>query len=221
MSAALAEIARKLGIGLIYKTSFDKANRTSLGARAASGSKDGLPILAEVREATGLPGADRRARARAMRARSPRRSMCCRSRPSSAARPICLLAAAETGKRDQHQEGPVPGALGHEERRGEDRLDRQRAASCCASAAPASATTRWSSTCARCRSWRRPAIRWCSTRPMRCSSRAGRATARGGEREFGPVLARAAVAVGVAAVFMETHQDPDHAARRRRRTWCR
>ncbi|MGC2412331.1 MAG: 3-deoxy-8-phosphooctulonate synthase, partial [Stellaceae bacterium] len=33
----------------------------------------------------------------------------------------------------------------------------------------------------------------------------------GGEREFGPVLARAAVAIGIAAVFLETHQDPDHA----------
>jgi 2-dehydro-3-deoxyphosphooctonate aldolase (KDO 8-P synthase) len=39
----------------------------------------------------------------------------------------------------------------------------------------------------------------------------GRGTASGGQREFAPVLARAAVAVGVAAVFMETHPDPDHA----------
>jgi 2-dehydro-3-deoxyphosphooctonate aldolase (KDO 8-P synthase) len=39
----------------------------------------------------------------------------------------------------------------------------------------------------------------------------GRGTASGGEREFVPVLARAAVAVGVAGVFIETHQDPDHA----------
>ena len=83
--------------------------------------------------------------------------------------------------------------------------------SCCASAAPASATTRWSPTCARCRSWRAPAIRWCSTRRIRCSSRAARAPSSGGQREFAPVLARAAVAVGVAAVFMETHPDPDSA----------
>jgi 2-dehydro-3-deoxyphosphooctonate aldolase (KDO 8-P synthase) len=39
----------------------------------------------------------------------------------------------------------------------------------------------------------------------------GQGTASGGEREFVPVLARAAVAVGVAGVFIETHQDPDHA----------
>src|ERR1700746_1067660 len=54
-SAALAEIARKFGIGLIYKTSFDKANRSSLGSERGIGLKAGLPILAEVRERTGLP----------------------------------------------------------------------------------------------------------------------------------------------------------------------
>src|SRR5258707_10726429 len=54
-SAALAEIARKLRIGLIYKTSFDKANRTSVGSVRGIGLKDGLPILAEIRETTGLP----------------------------------------------------------------------------------------------------------------------------------------------------------------------
>src|ERR1700687_4205861 len=54
-SAALAEIARKLQIGLIYKTSFDKANRTSVGSARGIGLKEGLPILAEVRERTGLP----------------------------------------------------------------------------------------------------------------------------------------------------------------------
>ena len=44
-----------------------------------------------------------------------------------------------------------------------------------------------------------------------CSSRAAKATSSGGEREFVPVLARAAVAVGVAGVFIETHQNPDRA----------
>ena len=55
MSAALAEIAGKLGIGLIYKTSFDKANRSSLAGARGIGLNEGLPILAEVRERTGLP----------------------------------------------------------------------------------------------------------------------------------------------------------------------
>src|SRR6267143_4607597 len=54
-STALAEIARKLRIGLIYKTSFDKANRSSIGGERGIGLNAGLPILAEVRERTGLP----------------------------------------------------------------------------------------------------------------------------------------------------------------------
>src|ERR1700739_649244 len=55
MSAALAEIARKLGIPMIYKTSFDKANRTSIDGTRGIGLAAGLPTLAEVRERTGLP----------------------------------------------------------------------------------------------------------------------------------------------------------------------
>src|ERR1700746_4021147 len=55
MSAALAEIARRLGIDLIYKTSFDKANRSSITGARGVGFKHGLPILAEVRETFGLP----------------------------------------------------------------------------------------------------------------------------------------------------------------------
>ncbi len=54
-SAALAEIAGKLGIPLIYKTSFDKANRTSIAGARGIGLEAGLPILAEMRERTGLP----------------------------------------------------------------------------------------------------------------------------------------------------------------------
>src|SRR5262249_46111399 len=49
-SAALAEIARKFGVGLIYKTSFDKANRSSLSGQRGIGLEQGLPILAELRE---------------------------------------------------------------------------------------------------------------------------------------------------------------------------
>src|SRR5262249_822545 len=52
---ALAAIAKKLGIALIYKTSFDKANRSSIDGMRGIGFKQGLPILAEVRETSGLP----------------------------------------------------------------------------------------------------------------------------------------------------------------------
>ncbi len=49
MGQALAEMAARLGIGLVYKTSFDKANRTSLGAARGLGLDDSLPIFAELR----------------------------------------------------------------------------------------------------------------------------------------------------------------------------
>src|SRR5262252_2236572 len=52
---ALKEIAERRGVGLIYKTSFDKANRTSIETRRGVGLGQALPIFAEVREATGLP----------------------------------------------------------------------------------------------------------------------------------------------------------------------
>ena len=52
---ALAEITAKLGIGLIYKTSFDKANRTSISGARGIGLDDGLPILAELRDTVGIP----------------------------------------------------------------------------------------------------------------------------------------------------------------------
>lgn len=55
MGSALAEISRRLGIGIIYKSSFDKANRTSIRSNRGVGMEEGLSILAEVREKTGLP----------------------------------------------------------------------------------------------------------------------------------------------------------------------
>src|SRR5580658_6248966 len=55
MAHALKEAAARLGVGLIYKTSFDKANRTSGERPRGIGLGQALPIFAEVREATGLP----------------------------------------------------------------------------------------------------------------------------------------------------------------------
>jgi 2-dehydro-3-deoxyphosphooctonate aldolase (KDO 8-P synthase) len=52
-SAALVEITQKLGIALVYKTSFDKANRTSIDSPRGIGIEEGLPILAEIRERRG------------------------------------------------------------------------------------------------------------------------------------------------------------------------
>ena len=55
MCQALVELTAKLGIGLIYKTSFDKANRTSIDGIRGLGMEKGLPILAELRERFGVP----------------------------------------------------------------------------------------------------------------------------------------------------------------------
>ena len=82
---------------------------------------------------------------------------------------------------------------------------------CSASAAPASATTRWSPTCARCRSWRETGYPVVFDATHSVQQPGGQGDTSSGDRRFVPVLARAAVAVGVAAVFMETHQDPDNA----------
>src|SRR5262249_53732731 len=55
VSSALAKLAKKLKIGLIYKTSFDKANRTSAKAQRGIGIEKAIPIFKEIRERTGLP----------------------------------------------------------------------------------------------------------------------------------------------------------------------
>ena len=86
-AAALKEAATRLGIGLVYKTSFDKANRTSGGAARGIGLAGALPVFAEIRESLGLPVLTDVHDARAVRPRSPRLSTCSRSRPSCAARP--------------------------------------------------------------------------------------------------------------------------------------
>src|SRR6201991_4322244 len=55
MATALKEIAARLGIGLVYKTSFDKANRTSLTGKRGIGLAGALPVFGEIRESLGLP----------------------------------------------------------------------------------------------------------------------------------------------------------------------
>jgi len=88
MAHALTELTKRLGIGLVYKTSFDKANRTSLKSERGIGMANGLPILAELRERFGCPVLTD-VTPPSSAPRSPRRSTSCRSRPSSAARPTC------------------------------------------------------------------------------------------------------------------------------------
>jgi 2-dehydro-3-deoxyphosphooctonate aldolase (KDO 8-P synthase) len=209
MSAALAEIARKLGVPLIYKTSFDKANRSSIAGARGIGLDAGLPILAEVRERTGLPVLTD--------IHSPEQcapvaevvdilqipAFLCRQTD-------LLLAAGMTGKPINVKKGQflAPWDIKHAAAKiastgNEQILLCERGASFGYNtlvvdirALPIMAQTGY------------PVV-FDATHSV--AQPGGLGDRSGGEREFAPVLARAAVAVGIAAVFIETHQDPDRA----------
>ena len=212
VAGELKAICAALGIPFIFKSSYDKANRSSHAsfrgpghgrgpARSSPtcGGSVGVPVLTDVHTEDEIAGG-RRGRRRAADARVPVPAD--RLHPGGRAR-------RQAG---QHQEGPVPRARRHEAGRRQGAGPRAApTTSWSASAARRSATTTSCPTCARSRSCATPAARWCSTRRTRCSCRAGRARRRGGQREFVPVLARAAVAAGVAGVFMETHPEPEKA----------
>ena len=90
MASALKEIAAKAGVGLIYKTSFDKANRTSANAERGMGfelAHRSSRRFARASVCRSLTDVHEREQC----APSPKRSTCCKSRPSFAGRPICWL----------------------------------------------------------------------------------------------------------------------------------
>jgi 2-dehydro-3-deoxyphosphooctonate aldolase (KDO 8-P synthase) len=209
MSAALAEIAAKLEIGLIYKTSFDKANRSSMHGARGIGLKAGLPILAEVRESTGLPVLtdihlpEQCAPVAEVVDVLQTPAFLCRQTD-------LLLAAGRTGKPVNVKKGQfvAPWDMGN------------------AAAKIASTGNDQILLCERGASFGYNAL-VVDMRSLPIMARTGypvvfdatHAVAQpgalgdrsGGEREFAPVLARAATAVGVAAMFIETHPDPDRA----------
>jgi 2-dehydro-3-deoxyphosphooctonate aldolase (KDO 8-P synthase) len=208
-SAALAELAKKLGIDLIYKTSFDKANRSSVGSSRGIGLKAGLPILAEVRERSGLqvltdvhePGQCAPVAEVVDVLQIP--AFLCRQTD-------LLLAAGATGKPVNIKKGQflAPSDMRNVAAKitstGNERiLLCERGASFGYNtlvvdmrALPIMAQTGY------------PVV-FDATHSVAQPGALGDRS--GGEREFAPVLARAAVAVGVAAVFIETHQDPERA----------
>ena len=209
MSAALAEMAKKLKIGLIYKTSFDKANRSSIGSERGIGLKAGLPILAEIRERTGLPVlTDMHAPEQCAPVaevvdvlQTP--AFLCRQTD-------LLLAAGAAGKPVNVKKGQflAPWDMKNVAAKiastgNEQILLCERGASFGYNtlvvdmrALPIMAQTGY------------PVV-FDATHAV--AAPGGLGDRSGGEREFGPVLARAAAAIGVAAIFLETHQDPDHA----------
>jgi len=92
-ASALKEIAARLKIGLVYKTSFDKANRTSSSAARGMGLEKALPIFAEIRSTLGLPVlTDVHEIGQCAPVAEP--WTCCKFRRSSAVRPTCFWRCA-------------------------------------------------------------------------------------------------------------------------------
>ena len=209
MASALKEICARLGIGLVYKTSFDKANRTSLTGKRGIGLDGALPVFAEIRESLGLPVVtDVHEVAQCARLAEVVDVL---QIPAFLCRQTDLLiAAAETGRAVKVKKGQflAPWDM-------QNVVDK-----ITGSGNPNVLVTERGSSfgyntlvvdmrglpiMARIGA---PVI-FDATHAVQQPG--GQGTASGGDRSFVPVLARAAVAVGVAGLFIETHQDPDHA----------
>ena len=87
MASALKEITARIGIGFVYKTSFDKANRTSARSNRGIGLEAALPIFADIRQKIASPSSPMCTTCSNARA-WPKSWTCCKSPPSSAGRPI-------------------------------------------------------------------------------------------------------------------------------------
>jgi 2-dehydro-3-deoxyphosphooctonate aldolase (KDO 8-P synthase) len=210
MAAALKEIAARLKIGLVYKTSFDKANRTSAKSARGLGLEQALPVFAEIRDALGLPvltdvhEIEQCARVAQTVDVLQIPAFLCRQTD-------LLIAAAKTGKVVNVKKGQflapwdmknvVAKITGAGNR---NVLVTERGAS-----------FGYNTLVSDMRAL--PILERDTGAPVifdathSVQQPGGQGTSSGGEREFVPVLARAAVAVGVAGVFIETHEDPDRA----------
>src|SRR5476649_805596 len=210
MATALKEIAARLKIGLVYKTSFDKANRTSDKSARGIGLDQALSIFAEIRERLGVPVlTDVHEAAQCARVAEAADVL---QIPAFLCRQTDLLmAAAKTGRVVNVKKGQflAPWDMKHVVSKltgagNRNVLVTERGASFGYNtlvsdmrALPILA-----------RETGAPVI-FDATHSVQQPG--GQGSSSGGEREFVPVLARAAVAVGVAGVFIETHPDPDHA----------
>ena len=209
VAGALRAISIATGVPIIYKSSFDKANRTSALAARGIGMAEGLDILASVREQTGLPvltdvhTAEQCAPVAEAVDVLQIPAFLCRQTD-------LLLAAGQTGKTINVKKGQflAPWDMAH------------------VAAKIASTGNRNVLLCERGASFgyntlvsdlRSLPIMAATGYPVvfdathSVQQPGGLGGSSGGQREFAPVLARAALAVGVAAVFIETHPDPDRA----------
>jgi 2-dehydro-3-deoxyphosphooctonate aldolase (KDO 8-P synthase) len=209
VAAALLEMTRRLAIPFVFKSSYDKANRTSAQGKRGVGMERGLSILNEIREALAIP----------VLTDVHERDHCA---PAAQAVDILqipaflcrqtdlLIAAGNTGRAVNIKKGQFLAPWDMENvaakvaSTGNDRiLLTERGVSfgyntlvADMRALPIMARTGYPVVFDATHSVQQPG---------------GQGASSGGEREFAPILARAALAVGVAAIFMEAHPDPDHA----------
>ena len=209
MSEALAAIAERLGASLIYKTSFDKANRTSVSSYRGVALEDALPIFEEVRETIGCPVlTDVHSAAQCDVAAS---AVDVLQIPAFLCRQTDLLmAAAATGKAVNVKKGQflapwdMPNVVKKLLAGGcRDILLTERGAS-----------FGYNTLVTDMRSLPQMAATGCPVvfdATHSVQQPGGKGDASGGQREYAPMLANAAAAIGVSAVFMEVHNDPDNA----------
>jgi 2-dehydro-3-deoxyphosphooctonate aldolase (KDO 8-P synthase) len=210
MATALKEITGKLGIGLVYKTSFDKANRTSAANARGVGLDAALPIFADVREQTGLPiltdvhEAGQCGRVAEVVDVLQIPAFLCRQTD-------LLVAAARTGRPVNVKKGQflAPWDMANVVAKITG------AGNCNVLVTERGVSFGYNTLVSDMRAL--PILRRETGAPIifdathSVQQPGGQGSSSGGEREFVPVLARAAIAVGVAGVFIETHQDPDRA----------
>jgi 2-dehydro-3-deoxyphosphooctonate aldolase (KDO 8-P synthase) len=209
MASALNEIAAKAGIGLIYKTSFDKANRTSASGKRGLGLNDSLPIFADIRATFGLPVLtdvhEKEQCAIAAQAVDVLQIPAFLSRQTD-----LLLAAAATGKVVNVKKGQflapwdMKNVLAKITGAGNPNvLLTERGASFGYNTLVVDMTG-----LPEMAKFGAPIVMDATHAVQKPG---GQGDKSGGNREMAPYIARAAVAAGVACVFMETHEDPDHA----------
>jgi 2-dehydro-3-deoxyphosphooctonate aldolase (KDO 8-P synthase) len=206
---ALREIAGRLGVGLIYKTSFDKANRTSAATQRGLGMAQALPIFAEIRETTGLPTLTDVHQVEQCAAVAEAVDVL--QIPAFLSRQTDLIvAAARTGRALNIKKGQflAPWDMRHVIEKATS------AGNPNVLACERGVSFGYNTLVSDMRALPILAEIGCPVifdATHSVQQPGGQGASSGGERRFVPVLARAAVAIGVAGVFLETHPDPDHA----------
>lgn len=209
MAGALMEMTGKLGMGLIYKTSFDKANRTSAASPRGMGLDKALPVFEAVKKQIGCPvltdvhDAGQCAEAATVVDVLQIPAFLCRQTD-------LLLAAGETGAAINVKKGQFLAPWDMQNVVDKIKSTGNQRVMVCERGASFGYNTLVSDM----RALPVLAKTGCPVvfdATHSVQQPGGQGTTSGGQREFAPILARAAVAVGVAAVFMETHENPDTA----------